>query len=143
MKRITYFVLMLMLASVVFSCKKKDPEPSPAQKILGKWKMLSGSTTIGGQTEPAPACQLDDITEFKTGDVFVIDEGPTKCDPTDPQTSTGSYTLNSAGTILNINDPSVGAVAFEVLELTSTKLRIRANNVLGLGITVEYSYQKI
>jgi hypothetical protein len=144
MKKITYFVLMLMIASFVFSCKKKDPEPSPRQKIIGKWKMIAGSSTVGGITTPAAACELDDITEFKTGDIYTIDEGPTKCDPADPQTRTGPYSLNEAGTTLNITETAIGiSVAFEVLELTRTKLRIRANNVLGLGIAVEYTYEKL
>lgn len=145
MKKNTYFALMLLIASLgVFSCKKKDPEPTPRQKILGKWKMLSGSTTVSGSTTPADPCELDNITEFKTGDVYTIDEGPTKCDPSDPQTTTGSYNLNEAGTILNINEPSIGiSIPFQVLELTNTSLKIRANNVLGLGIIAEYTYQKM
>ncbi|GAB4132779.1 MAG: hypothetical protein Fur0027_20560 [Raineya sp.] len=144
MKKITYLALMLMIASLVFSCKKKDPEPSPRQKIIGKWRMISGSTTVGGITTPAEACELDNITEFKTGDIYTIDEGPTKCEPTDPQTTTGPYSLNEAGTLLNITETTIGiSVAFEVLELTTTRLRIRANNVLGLGITAEYSYEKM
>ncbi|MCS6794777.1 MAG: lipocalin family protein [Raineya sp.] len=145
MKRLIYFALMLSVAFIgVFSCKKKDPEPTPRQKILGRWKMTAGSITIGGNTEQVAPCTLDDITEFKTGDVYTIDEGATKCNSSDPQTRSGTYVLNEAGTTLTINDPSIGiGIVFQVLELTNTTLRIKADNVLGLGVNVQYSYQKL
>lgn len=144
MKKVSRFILILLTVSLAFSCKKKEAEPSPLQKLIGKWKTLSGSTTVGGVSEPAQACELDNIIEFKTGDVYTVDEGATKCDPSSPQTSSGTYALSSTGTTLNINDPSTSiSVAFEVLELTQTRLRIKANNVLGLGIVAEYSYEKL
>ena len=36
MKQTFNFLLMLVMVATVLSCKKKDPELTPAQKIVGK-----------------------------------------------------------------------------------------------------------
>lgn len=145
MKKITYFALMLMLASLVFSCKKKDPEPTPQQKVTGNWRLTFARITVDGVSENGQPCELDNTFNFQASGAFTIDEGATKCDPSDPQTSTGTWSITADGKTMNINDSNSGgiSVAFEVLELTSKVMRIKANNVLGLGIIVEYSFEKI
>ncbi len=109
---------------VFASCKKDKDEPKDLLTAPSCWKTVkteSRSTTTDPWTDDSEACSTDDCTRFNSDGTASFDEGATKCDPTDPQTSTGSYTLSDDGKSITITQDGFSIPAV-VDELTSTKL---------------------
>ncbi|MFZ9942645.1 MAG: hypothetical protein ACO3O0_03465 [Bacteroidia bacterium] len=110
---------LLLLASFTLinlsSCSKDDDDnngggggtPSPTTnttKLCNKnWKIV-GLTVDGTDLLPLiPGCQLDNLFKFITDGSLVYDEGATKCDPNDPQTTSGTWSWASNETKLVID----------------------------------------
>jgi hypothetical protein len=138
MKKLFLFALVV---STLSACKK-DSENSPSKTDLltsKKWRITAetetstvtttGSapiTTTSNQYATTPACEKDNFTQFSTNKTFVEDEGASKCDPNDPQTTSGTWDLPGDQTKLIVGTSGVpGTNDFEVLELTSSTLRLR------------------
>ena len=104
-------VCVLLLAS---GCKKDDDEATPDKtKLLtgGSWQLTAMTadpaidwfgTPVTNVYAQLPACIKDDLTIFKTNGTVNYDEGPSKCNPNDPQTTTGTWAFNTNETILSI-----------------------------------------
>lgn len=148
MKRLSYFsVILLTLILGTIACKKKQSEPSPQERLLGKWKLTDFVWRQNGniilQFNDVPDCFKDNYYEFRNNNVYVEDEGPTKCDSSDPQYKTGSYQLSPDGRKLTITIDGETTVA-DVLELSKTTLKIRAIiNDGGMSFQVDATYSKM
>lgn len=105
-------LLGLVALLTLFSCKKEENTPSnvPSTKQT-KTEMLSahgwkldGFVSIfevpGGQPfefdvfDSLEPCEKDNLFFFNAGNVFVQDEGNSKCISTDPQKITGEWSFN-------------------------------------------------
>ncbi|PKQ66566.1 lipocalin-like domain-containing protein [Raineya orbicola] len=152
MKKINYFstiLFALLIGLGAFSCKKKQTEPSPQEKILGKWKITawtmkaSNSPTIFDLYAIMDACTKDNYLEFRTGNVALENEGATKCNPSDPQETTGSYTLSADGKTLTFTEGG-NTTNSEVLELSNTTMKLKnVQTDSGVTYTSEISFTKI
>ena len=130
----TAFFLIAMVGIV--SCKKdRDDIGSKTKTELlttGTWKYTSciispaydyygngnAVTDIFAIMQP---CEKDDFEEFHTNGIWEYNEGPTKCDPSNPQiiySEPWSFTANETKVI-------VGGVECTILELTETTLKLR------------------
>ncbi|MBK7427036.1 MAG: hypothetical protein IPI60_08405 [Saprospiraceae bacterium] len=94
MKHNLNFAFVLILFVLIVAACKKD---IPREELLttGSWRGESSFANVLGVTinlhDSIPACSKDDLTRFQTDKNVQIDEGPSKCDPSDPQTySVGS-----------------------------------------------------
>ncbi|WP_448530035.1 hypothetical protein [Raineya sp.] len=146
----TLFLALLILGGFS-ACKKKTKDPSPQEKILGKWRMTawtlraSNSTTVFDLYAITEPCEKDNYLEYKNGGVIVQNEGATKCSPSDPQEETGSYSLSADGKTLTITFGG-NTTNFEVLELTTTTKKLKTTEVdnnTGITYTMEVSFSKI
>ena len=117
--------MLLMVVTTFTACKKDDPAPAPtpAQLIVGKWKKVTATVTRGSVTISDPACNLDDTFEFTASGSVIVTEN-TKCDPSEPATLTGTYSLSLDGKTLTLDTE-----VFNVSELTSTSLKVTESNV--------------
>jgi len=136
---------LLALAAVSLSACKKDSDTTPSRTDLlttPKWRMTAETETLtisqpGGSPGPTvldrhagkTACERDNFHKFNVNNSWVIDEGPSKCLPSDPQTGTSTWAFNSDQTKLLIPSPSMPSVLSEVdiLELTPSTLRLRVD----------------
>jgi len=117
MKRVT---ILLALVVLLGACKKKNDDndnvstgPSSILKT-GSWR-LSASTSVienpapvGNQTVDlyamAPACETDNTFKYNNDNSITVDEGPTKCSASDPQTETGgTWTLSNNDTKFDLS----------------------------------------
>src|SRR3954471_11837852 len=138
--------LAFSISAVLFTaCKKeeKTPEPEPAapapapaltntQKLAGKnFKATActvdpgintGSVTITNWYAQMENCSKDDLVNFNTNGTYTFDEGATKCDPTDPQTTSGTWLWNTNETILTIKEGSTTS-SYNVLVNDGTTLK--------------------
>lgn len=129
MKKLTLLLLMAVMVSAI-SCKKNKDTVT----IVGKWKQTSGkyTPTYLGESDyfaGYTSCEKDDIIEFKADNTYELNEGASKCDPSDPQVIlTGSFTVDANLTTITIAGQSSKIV------LTSNTLTV-TNTFLDAGIT--------
>ncbi len=155
MKQTFNFLLMLVMVATVLSCKKTEPTPelTPAQKIVGKYKMTVNTATINGvvtnRLAGRPTCELDNITEFTTDGKYIDSEGATSCTPA-RNTETLFYTVSVDGKTLTLTDVGrTGSSIYAIVELTDTLLKqsITYNYIDRAGVaTVEkqdFTFTKI
>lgn len=130
-------LFLFALAAAAVSACKKDSENTPSRMDLitaKNWRVTaltstttitpasgSSSTTTRDDYAQYSACEKDNFYKFNTNKTVVADEGPTKCDPSDPQTTTIAWDFNSDQTKL-----LTGAnYSEDILELSATTLRLR------------------
>ena len=138
--------LLFMIAislTVVFSACKKDKEDDAKTKTelltASNWKMTASTVnpempvydddgniigTSGDEFAQMEPCFKDDFTKFNTDFTVNFDEGPTKCDDSDPQTVSGTWTFKSNETMLTVTQDGF-TQDVNILELTSTTLKLQ------------------
>ncbi len=133
--KITLSLLLIGLGITFVSCKKETPTPTPAPtktELLtgGNWTLTSYVMDNVEYYDQIASCQQDNLTIFNTNNTVTIDEGPTKCDPIDPQTSYGgAWSFNPTETIITLDGSE-----YELEILNSTTLKIK-NTVVNGGMT--------
>ena len=138
---LNYALILVLFVLAIAACKKDVPR----EELLtsGSWRGESSIATVLGLSinlnDSLPACAKDDLTNFQTDKNVLIDEGPTKCDPSDPQTySLGTWSLSENDTKL-----SFGGTNYDIQELSDSRLKL-SGPFGGLGITgtIEVTYVK-
>jgi hypothetical protein len=125
MKKLSIYMMAVLIGAIMFGCKK-DETKSSKDNIIGKW-MMTGMTVnpaIEGVTDYFSTwseCSKDDLTIFNADGTVTNDEGATKCDDNNPQTSSGgTWALSSDNKTLIMNrDEYVTNVT--IVTLTSSK----------------------
>ena len=137
-----YLLLLAVAATVSFtSCSKDDDDATPAKSkteylTASGWKVTSvtvdpaidfdGDGTKETDLLPfSQACNLDDLTVFKTDQTYTEEEGATKCDPNDPQVyTTGTWAFsNNENTITLTETGSTTPNSFTITQLNDNTLQ--------------------
>jgi hypothetical protein len=135
--KITSALLVLGLGITVISCKKETPTPTPAptktELITGKnWILTSYVMDNVEYYDQIASCQQDNLNIFNANNTVTIDEGPTKCDPLDPQTSDGgAWFFNATETLITLDGSE-----YELEVLNSTTLKIKNTAQVGGIISI-------
>jgi hypothetical protein len=129
-KKLIAAVLVSFSTLLVFTGCDKDDPPAPAPKT--KTQLLTQSTwrfsviTWGGTdyTAQLPACYKDNTLKFETNGTGTADEGPTKCNAGDPQTTAYTWVFASGETVLTASHPLLpgGSNTFTINTLSETQL---------------------
>src|SRR5689334_11901361 len=102
MKIFSSLSLLALLTIAFFSCKKDDSDNTGGGKTntdyltSSVWLYESSGVDVNkdGSVDQTleqlgvPACSLDNTLKFDTNGSATADEGATKCDPSDPQSTT-------------------------------------------------------
>jgi hypothetical protein len=136
--RIT-FIPCLAAALILGACgKDKGAGPSDGKTGLltgAKWK-ISAHTVNPGVDEDgdgvlttnlfsSEGCSEDDITQYSANGKWSVDEGGSKCDPSDPQVETGTWKLSASGDSLTMESDLDDVVIKGKLEsLTASEFRL-------------------
>lgn len=131
LKLLPFLFLVLFTAN---SCKKKNDQKSKTQLITERdWRMselrekTSPATTWDNLLAGARACDLDDRYVFKINNSYENNEGPTKCNSSDPQViDTGTWALIDSETKFSLDGEN-----FTILELTNDKLSLQYIETIG------------
>jgi hypothetical protein len=130
-------LFLLFAAAISFSACKKD-EKSKTEILTSTtcWSPTKQETldpTTGNWVEDAiENCTKDDCTTFKSDGTLTFDEGATKCDPTDPQTSSGSWSLSADEKSLILTESGT-SFSFTIVEINEDKL-VLETNIFGFQI---------
>jgi hypothetical protein len=135
--KITRLILRLILpVCILFSCNKEEAEKRVSKTELitaGPWKRTALVS------EPAYdwnangvsdvdflkimfACEKDNLDIYKTNGMIETNEGPTKCNSTDPQSWTVTWAFANNETTLIFD----GVDKYTLLELTNTTLKFKS-----------------
>ncbi len=137
-----------MMASM--SACKKDKKSKTELLTNNSWKVkaftVNPAIDFGGQLITdlyafTDDCTKDDFQTFKDNGQVVTDEGPTKCGPNDPQTTTETWIFNSDETVITFTD-AAGTYDATVTTLNEDQLIIKQteaedNVVYTFTITLE------
>jgi len=134
--KITLAIIALGLGITIVSCKKETPTPPLAptktELLTGKnWLLTSYVMDNVEYYDMIESCLQDNLTIFNTNNTVTIDEGSTKCDPLDPQTSDGgAWSFNSTETFITLDGEE-----YELEILNSTTLKVK-NTVEDGGVII-------
>ena len=144
----TYLLAVAVGLTALSSCKKDDttsPTPAATKTDLltaKSWKMTE--LKVAGQsifnTALVEDCDKDDLLKFNTNKSATFSEGTLKCDPSAPQSRTGSWDLTTNETKLKVTDPDGEVVEGTINTLTSSTLTVTDPNVYGSGMAGEITY---
>lgn len=142
MKTIVFKLLPLMVVLAMASCKKDDPTTIELLTHADGWIFVSATvdppivdpftgTSITDFYAQMDACDKDNITIFQDNGTVIFDEGATKCDPNDPQTTTGTWALSADETTITLDGES-----WNIESITKSSMRINTSFVESYsGIT--------
>jgi PBP1b-binding outer membrane lipoprotein LpoB len=133
MKLISVIVLVALLAP---GCSKSgDKAVSRAQLITSSsWKYSSagvdqdanGTVDFALPAGTLQTCDIDNVVTFKSDNTGIVDEGPTKCDPSLPQQTPFTWSLKNNDADFNFSAPVIAGVGGDakIIELTSSKFSL-------------------
>jgi hypothetical protein len=134
--------LIAVSTALFFTACDKDPEITVQSKTemltTGSWKITSLMIDVNGDgtyemdaLAGAATCETDNYIIFKTNGTTELNEGPTKCDPSDPQITNGTWAFAASETKINIDGDE-----HTIDELTSSTLRVTYPGVFGQKVTL-------
>ena len=141
---------ILLLVFLLVACNKDKDEPQTRDVetlLLNKnWKLtafaISPAIDLGnGLTNDVLGtwdnCEKDNLYIFKPNNVFLSDEGPTKCDTADPQQSTATWSYDKTSKLLSYCVGTTGACdsySWIIAEINDSQFK--ATQPLSIGTTV-------
>lgn len=130
-----------LIALYLISCSKgsddNDNGNDPKMDLItsAAWKYDTAGIDLNNDAnidQPLPAgmvddCERDNLITFKNDNTGTVDEGGSKCDISDPQSTALTWQFKNNGTVLNIPDTLYGKFTgdADIKELTATKLKLR------------------
>jgi hypothetical protein len=139
-KRILQPALLILVAGITFSACKKDGDEEKAKTnteklTLAAWKYDKAELDVdknGTGDLPIPAsaidaCEKDNLITFKANNTGTIDEGPTKCNSSDPQSLPFTWAFKTNETVINFPTAIVAGVNGDVtvVSLTETAMVLK------------------
>lgn len=99
-----------------------------------------GKTDLFAQLPP---CKQDDITKLRDEGILFYDEGPTKCQDTDPQKITSAWSMNEEQTEITFyTDTAI--ILLKVKKVTCDKLQMESSfevDIDSTGVLSTFTYQ--
>lgn len=137
------------MAAALVSCKKDTETIFSKTDLLAvkSWRIVAQSSTYSSSSinngkaittnryTTKSNCERDNFFKFSSTGTLVLDEGETKCNPSDPQKQHGSWSFSGDQTRMSLQDPSQGIPmgTFEVVSLSHSKLELRYSSSYSSG----------
>jgi hypothetical protein len=146
-KTVQKLTLALTVVTVLASCSKSDGGGgnSGASKttliskspwILGKFESKVNTSPWTDGYSVLSACIKDNKSIFAANGTYTLDEGTTKCDSGDPQTTTLNWSFGSNEAVLTI-----AGTAYTLEQLTETTLVYSSSsNNSGSTFSTRYTF---
>lgn len=139
-----------VLAGIFFitACSKKDAAPVQNPDIeknlqSAAWQMtvFTIAPALNGVTDVllnTPPCAKDNLLRFNANGIFLMDEGASKCDPSDPQTDQGVWNYDGSIKQLSYASPKLGSFVIDVKDASAGSIS-GTRSVLISGIAYTFS----
>ena len=140
--------IKIALLLCIISCRKDREELLNRESLItqGAWQIESLEVDpaidwFGSQVTNVyaqmPLCLRDNITIFKNNGITNYDEGPSKCDLNEPQTTNGTWAFNTDQTILSLTTDGE-TESWNISELTNQKI-VADYQIVEEGIIYTFS----
>ncbi len=142
------YLSLLALAALLFAGCDKDKNNDPTRTELitaSAWQYdnggvdqdRNGTVDISFSSGILPTCVLDNKANFNANGSGVADEGTTKCQASDPQTSPFTWAFTNNEQNIQLNGTGLFGIGgnFKVTALTSTQLGLQKDTTVS-GFTV-------
>jgi hypothetical protein len=139
LKQIKWAVMLVLIVGFAACGKEEDPPPTKTQLLTSaSWKFKSASVSGVDITNQLQACQKDNVYTFNSSGSSAMDEGATKCNAADPQSTSGTWSFASNETIINLASPlfTGGGTSLTVVTLSETELIVSFPYTPPLSSTV-------
>jgi hypothetical protein len=107
--KLTSYVLLMLTATLLFSCKKKKDEDAKLKLLTERTWHITQYQYRELPTDPwdvedvTEVCELDDVFTFLADGTYTLTEGQTKCDPFDPDLiDSGTWSFQNDQSVLRI-----------------------------------------
>lgn len=148
MKKKLLLIQAFLIATILGSCKKDKDLSREEYLTQNQWKVVEMTvdpgfpiyeqdSIVGYQTDlwkDTPECTRDNYYDFKSDGTVISDEGPTKCNESDPQRIEGSWSFNDEKTILTYISPDGKAEYRYIEKLDSEDFIISMNDTVEENI---------
>jgi len=143
-------LIFAFLSMTIFftACKKDSDNNTPKTNtdllVQGSWKF--DNVTVGGTDVSSliQGCQKDNTLTFTAGGSGTLDEGATKCNSGDPQSSPFTWSFATNETILHVSATlfTGGSSDFNIVTLNETQLVLSQNiNISGTSQNAIVSFK--
>jgi len=145
-------LLILPLGFLINTGCQKDADGGTTKKTKteliaqSSWKFDRAGLDLdnnGTIDSPLPAgvlqsCDTDGTLLFNSNGTGVGDEGPTRCDPANPQTVNFTWSLKNNETVINFSNVLFGGLSGDVklIGVTDTKLTLEKDVTAGVTVNV-------
>ena len=128
------FILAFLSTITLFTACKKDsnnnkPKTNTDLLVQSSWKF--DNATVGGidVSSQIQGCQKDNTITFAAGGTGTLDEGATKCNSGDPQSSPYTWNFATNETVLHVSATlfTGGSSDFNIVTLNETQLVLSQN----------------
>ena len=133
-------VALIIATATISACSKKETTKSNTELLTqGTWKFSSAGLdadkngTVDAEDGAILACEKDNIATFNTGGSGSYDEGPSKCDPADPQISSFTWQFKNGEKELEFNGDT-----FTIFSISDTQLKVYFEGDPGNGTILRY-----
>ena len=138
-KYFTLTTIAVIVTAILTGCKKDNNNAVAKTKTQlltdGTWSLtaLVSDRDANGTYETNDysgysACYKDNFHTFRSNGDLEVNEGPTKCNPADPQTVIKHWQLTNNENTLVVDSDN------DLIELNSTTLKIKLNVAGGLSV---------
>jgi hypothetical protein len=136
--RLHGFIIAALVVITFSRCGKDSPDPVPQKTkteliSISTWKF--SAATVGGSDVSAflQTCQKDNNITFVAAGTGTLDEGATKCNVPDPQTSPFTWNFLSSETQLFISATlfTGGSSTFSLVSLSETQLVVSQSIIVA------------
>ena len=142
------FSIFFVLSSLVFAgCQKKETSPKTKTQLITEspWKFSQAGIDQNGDGKidlALPAgilepCATDNLYTFKADHTGTVDEGPSKCSTSNPQTVPFTWNFLNNESQIDISTPLVAGIdgPVNIVELTETRFTL-SKSVTLKGIPI-------
>src|SRR6476469_10372650 len=137
-----FLILTMCFSLFLFSCKKDSSTSASKTDLITKaaWKYQDAGADIDKNgtidlsiSSQLQACETDNTLTLRADGTGTLDEGPTRCDPADPQSSNVNWNFSNNETIVNFSGAGILGISgqFKLLTLTETSLSLSKDTTLN------------
>src|SRR5438477_9060268 len=148
MKHLSRTAVLTLIVSLFFTaCSKSDSSSSKTKTELitqSSWKFSNAKVSGTDVSAFLQTCQKDNILVFAAAGTGTLDEGATKCNSGDPQSSPFTWSFASNETILHVSATlfTGGTSDFNIVTLNETQLVLSQNiNIQGTSQNAIVSFK--
>lgn len=145
MKKITAHVIAVIgMALIMHSCSKENASNASKTQLLTQksWRLTGARSQINGglwndDFAIGLPCVKDNIWTFTTAGTYIVEEGATKCNGTDPQvisSGTWVFTNNETNLVADILGTAGSGDLLNILTLDQNTLKLGVQSVSGSTI---------